>query len=143
MGSCFDLRIVLDIPMQKPCQGEHWTTSAGETLGADDHTSSCSYCTFFCRNYLLFVEVTDGERFAQITQFASTSSCIDFLGDGDNGGRQNPRPSGCPYYGIEGSVVTVKASISDAVYPRDGENYSALIKDADLVMYRAKGAKLS
>jgi diguanylate cyclase (GGDEF)-like protein len=41
-------------------------------------------------------------------------------------------------YAVEGSTITVPASIGTAVYPVDGHDYGDLIKQSDLDMYRAK-----
>ena len=46
-------------------------------------------------------------------------------------------------YVVDGDRITVKASIGVAVYPRDGNNYRALIKQADIAMYRAKANQTS
>ncbi len=43
-----------------------------------------------------------------------------------------------PPYSLNGELVSVRASIGIAEYPRDGSNYGALIKQADNAMYRAK-----
>lgn len=41
-------------------------------------------------------------------------------------------------YAVDGSTLTVTASIGMAVYPVDGENYGDLIRQSDMCMYRAK-----
>jgi diguanylate cyclase len=41
-------------------------------------------------------------------------------------------------YALNGGLVTVRASIGVAEFPGDGSNYRALIKQADIAMYRAK-----
>jgi GGDEF domain-containing protein len=41
-------------------------------------------------------------------------------------------------YAVDGSTITVPASIGTAVYPVDGHDYGALIKQSDIAMYRAK-----
>jgi diguanylate cyclase len=45
-------------------------------------------------------------------------------------------------YVLDGELVTVRASIGVAEYPCDGSNYRALIKQADIAMYRAKAGNL-
>lgn len=45
-------------------------------------------------------------------------------------------------YVLNGELVTVRASIGVAEYPGDGSNYRALIKQADIAMYRAKADSL-
>jgi diguanylate cyclase len=46
-------------------------------------------------------------------------------------------------YVLNDELVTVRASIGVAEYPGDGSNYRALIKQADIAMYRAKADNLS
>ena len=46
-------------------------------------------------------------------------------------------------YVLDGELVTVRASIGVDEYPGDGSNYRALIKHADMAMYRAKGNSLT
>jgi diguanylate cyclase (GGDEF)-like protein len=41
-------------------------------------------------------------------------------------------------FDVDGSVITLTASIGTAVYPVDGQNYRDLINQADIAMYRAK-----
>jgi two-component system CheB/CheR fusion protein len=41
-------------------------------------------------------------------------------------------------YVIQGEVLTLSASIGIAMYPRDGEDYATLLKNADTAMYGAK-----
>jgi diguanylate cyclase (GGDEF)-like protein len=41
-------------------------------------------------------------------------------------------------YAVDGSTITVTASIGTAVYPVDGHNYRDLIQQSDIGMYRAK-----
>jgi diguanylate cyclase len=41
-------------------------------------------------------------------------------------------------FDVDGSVITLTASIGTAVYPVDGQNYRDLINRADIAMYRAK-----
>jgi diguanylate cyclase (GGDEF)-like protein len=45
---------------------------------------------------------------------------------------------GQPYI-IDGYQIHMTVSVGTAVYPTDGKTYDALIKQADLAMYRAKG----
>ena len=46
-------------------------------------------------------------------------------------------------YVVDRCRITVKASIGVADYLKDGNNYRALIKQADIAMYRAKGNQTS
>jgi diguanylate cyclase (GGDEF)-like protein len=41
-------------------------------------------------------------------------------------------------YTVDGSTITVPASIGTAIYPVDGHDYGDLIKHSDIDMYRAK-----
>jgi diguanylate cyclase (GGDEF)-like protein len=43
-------------------------------------------------------------------------------------------------FDVDGSVITLTASIGTAVYPVDGQNYRDLINQADIAMYRAKSS---
>ncbi|OGI66029.1 MAG: hypothetical protein A2W18_10470 [Candidatus Muproteobacteria bacterium RBG_16_60_9] len=45
---------------------------------------------------------------------------------------------GQPYI-IDGYEIHMTVSVGTAVYPGDGKTYDALIKQADIAMYRAKG----
>jgi diguanylate cyclase (GGDEF)-like protein len=46
-------------------------------------------------------------------------------------------------YIIDGHKIHTAASVGVAVYPRDGKTFEALMKQADIAMYRSKGTRHS
>jgi predicted signal transduction protein with EAL and GGDEF domain len=42
-------------------------------------------------------------------------------------------------YAVDDGTIAVMASIGTAVYPVDGQDYGALMRQSDIGMYRAKG----
>jgi diguanylate cyclase (GGDEF)-like protein len=79
-----------------------------------------------------FVARFGGDEFAAVKRFADMSELHDFLG----------RLEGCLFadIGIDGFVIKSSASMGVALYPQDADNAELLLANADLAMYRAKGA---
>ncbi|MET0748120.1 MAG: EAL domain-containing protein [Rhizobium sp.] len=79
-----------------------------------------------------FVARFGGDEFAAVKRFSDMADLHDFLG----------RLESCLFeeIGIDGFEIKPGASMGVALYPQDAETTELLLGNADLAMYRAKGA---
>ena len=68
--------------------------------------------------------------------------CLPALKDGNAAGgiAEKVLEALCAPIAIDGNQLHVTCSIGISLYPRDGEDMQALLRTADMAMYRAKGA---